>query len=87
MTEQRDELLSGLRGEIDVRFEFRILAGDAVDAACRRVDLILVMLPVSDVELIHVGDVERAIGRVRNIDRPERGIAALHHHAVIFGVE
>ncbi len=87
MTQQPNEIGTRFGGEIEIFLQSRALADDAVDAAGRGIDLVLVVLSVGDVILVHVRHVDGTVGRVGDVDGTEGFIAALHDDAVIDRVE
>ena len=87
MREQRDELRARFHREIHVLFERHVFSAKAVDAPGARVDLALVVLPVRDVFLVEIRHVNRAVGRVREIDRAERRIGPRERDAGVARLE
>ena len=87
MREQGDELRGALRGEVEVLFARRVATTQPVHAARVDIDLVLVVLTVRDVEVVHVAHVERAVGRVRDVHRPERRVGAAQRRAGVGGLE
>jgi hypothetical protein len=55
MRQKTNEFRGGLGGEIHVPLKRGVLAADTVDTTGRGIDLVLVMLPVGDVKVVHVG--------------------------------
>ena len=83
MIEKGKQLIAGQGREREFVLEFHPLPRDPVDPSRRRIDLILIVLAVGDVEFIHISDMERSIGRVREVDGTEGRIGAFHDRAVI----
>src|SRR5215207_4094891 len=81
MSQECDQLFTALRAQVDVGFAASVLAQKAIYPPGRRIDLVLIVLTVRDVVLVHVGHVERSIGGISDIYRPECGIGTLHHDA------
>ena len=51
------------------------------------IDLALIVLPVRDVFLVEIRDVNRAVGRVRDEDRAERRVGARERDAGVVRLE
>ena len=83
MTEEADELSGRLTLEVRVGLELGVLVAEAVQAARRGVDLVLVVLPVRDVIFIHIGHEERAVGGVRAVERTEAHVLGPHRDALV----
>ena len=83
VTEQGYELGGRLAFEIRIGLELGILVAEAVEAARRGIDLVLVVLTVRDVIFIHVGHEERAVGGVGAVERPEPHVLGPHGDALV----
>src|SRR5690349_3429830 len=73
-----DQLSRGFAAEIDVLVQPLLLPAQPVDASCARIDLALVVLPVSDELLVEVAEVNRAIGCIRKEYRTECRVLVGH---------
>ena len=87
MRQQGDELGRGFHREVGVRFKRRVLAAQAVHAAGRGIDLVLIVLTVRDVELVHVAHEERTVGCICDVDWTKGRIRAAHRPTAVGGRE
>ena len=83
MAEQRHELGGRLAFEIRIGLELGILVAEAVEAAGRRIDLVLVVLTVGDVVFVHIAHEERAVGGVGAVERTEPDVLGPHGDAFV----
>ena len=83
MTEQGHQLGGRLAFEVRVGLELSVLVAEAIHAASRGIDLVLVVLAVRDVIFVHVGHEERAVGGVGAVERTEPDVLGPHRDALI----
>ena len=79
MRQEREQFVRAFAREVHVLLQRGLFATQAVDAAGRGIDLTLVMLPVRDVVLVEIRDMQRAVRRIHDEHGTEAFIRTPQH--------